>query len=110
MIGGAGNDSFVFNTAFGATNIDRITDFNVVDDGIWIDDAIATGLARGLLVATAFAANADGLATDGLDRIIYETDTGNLYFDADGSGAAARVQFARLTANLALTNADFFVF
>lgn len=48
--------------------------------------------------------------TDAFDRIMYETDTGRLYFDADGSGAGACVQFATLAANLALTSADFFVF
>jgi serralysin len=44
------------------------------------------------------------------DRIIYETDTGRLFFDADGNGAAAKVQFATIGANLAVTSADFFVF
>ena len=110
MTGGAGNDIFVFNTAPGAGNIDRITDFNVADDTIRLDDAIFTGLAIGRLAATAFAANITGLARTVSDRIMYETDTGRLYFDSDGVGGAARVQFATLSAGLALTNEDFFVF
>lgn len=110
MIGGAGNDTFVFNTALGAGSVDRITDFSVLDDTIRLDDAKFVGLATGNLAESAFAANLTGRATDGLDRIIYETDTGRLYFDADGSGAGARVHFATLSASLALTNADFFVF
>ncbi|MDZ4134386.1 MAG: calcium-binding protein [Paracoccaceae bacterium] len=108
--GGRGADTFVFNTALGAGNIDWITDFSVVDDTIRLENAIFTGLANGVLSAGAFVANATGLAADALDRIIYETDTGFLFFDADGTGAGARVQFATLTANIALTNADFVVF
>jgi Ca2+-binding RTX toxin-like protein len=67
-------------------------------------------LPTGRLAASAFAANLTGAASDGRDRIIYETDTGRLYFDADGSGAGARVHFATLTADLALSGGDFFVF
>ena len=110
MIGGAVTDTFVFNSALGSGNVDRIRDFNVADDTIRLDDAVFVGLARGTLSASAFAANVTGRATDALDRIIYETDTGRLYFDADGSGAGARVHFATLSASLALTSADFFVF
>lgn len=110
LTGGAGSDSFVFSTARSATNIDRITDFNRAADTIRLDDLVFAGVAKGTLVASAFAANATGAATDALDRVIYETDTGRLYFDADGNGTGARVQFATLTANLVLTNADFFVF
>ncbi|EEW24470.1 S8 family serine peptidase [Rhodobacter ferrooxidans] len=109
LTGGTGADTFIFNTALGATNIDRITDFSVVDDTIRLENAIFTGLANGALAVSAFAANLTGLATDALDRIIYETDTGRLMFDADGSGAGAGVQFGVLTAGLALTNVDFFV-
>ena len=110
MIGGAGNDTFVFNTALGAGNVDRITDFSVPDDSLRLNDAVFVGLATGDLAATAFAANRTGRATDALDRIIYERDTGRLYFDADGSGEGARVHFATLSAGLTLTSADFFVF
>ena len=109
LVGGIGSDAFVFNTALSAGNIDRVTDFSVVDDTIRLENAIFTGLANGVLTAAAFVANATGLAGDASDRIIFETDTGNLFFDADGTGAAARVQFAHLNAGLALTNADFLV-
>ncbi|MDO9527498.1 MAG: proprotein convertase P-domain-containing protein, partial [Gemmobacter sp.] len=110
LIGGAGNDTFVFNTALGVGNIDQITDFNVVDDIISLDDAIFLGLTTGTLAASAFAASASGQAATASDRIIYETDTGRLHYDSDGVGGATRIHFATLTAGLALTNADFFVF
>ena len=64
---------------------------------------------RSVLTAAAFVANATGLAGDASDRIIYETGTGNLFFDADGTGVGARVQFAVLNPGLSLTNTDFLV-
>ena len=110
LLGGAGNDSFVFSTPLSAANIDRITDYNVAADTMRLDDLVFAGLSTGLLGASAFAVNLTGAATDALDRIIYESDTGRLFFDADGSAAGLRVQFAVLAANLSLTNSDFVVF
>lgn len=110
LFGGAGRDSFVFSTVPGAGNIDQISDVSAVDDTIRLDDAVFLGLGSGVLAASAFAANATGLAVDATDRIIYEPDTGRLFFDSDGVGGAAAVQFAKLTAGLALTSADFIVF
>ncbi|OZB19801.1 MAG: hypothetical protein B7X55_02395 [Rhodobacterales bacterium 34-62-10] len=115
MRGGEGSDTFVFNTALGATNVDRINDFNVMEDIVWLEDAVfvgllSGGLMSGRLASTAFAANPGGSATDAQDRIIYETDTGRLSFDADGSGAGAQVHFATLSPNLILTSEDVFVF
>ena len=109
LTGNSGEDVFVFDKALGATNIDRITDFAVIDDTIRLENAVFTGVSPGTLSGLAFVANLAGTATDALDRIIYEIDTGKLFFDADGTGLGARVHFATLDANLALTRADFFV-
>ncbi|MCV9998563.1 hypothetical protein OE766_09915 [Pararhizobium sp. YC-54] len=112
LTGGSGNDTFVFDTALNAaTNVDTITDYNVAADTIRLENGIFTALtATGVLTAAAFVKNATGLAADSSDRIVYETDTGKLFYDQDGNGAAfAGVQFAKLAAGLALTNADFFV-
>ncbi len=110
LTGGTGADQFVFNTAPGTSSVDRITDYNVVADTIQLENAVFTGLRGGTLAAAAFVKNTSGNAADARDRIIYESDTGKLYFDKDGTGSAAKVHFATLDANLALTNADFFVF
>ena len=121
LTGGGGQDVFIFNSTLDATNnVDTITDFGVDDhgndpgnynwdDAIWLDDAVFTALSLGALAAAAFKDLADG-AKDADDRIIYNSATGNLYYDADGSEAAfGNVKFANI-ANLAeLTAADFVV-
>lgn len=109
LTGGAGADRFVFNTALSATNIDRITDFAAGTDQIRLENAVFSGLAAGSLAANRFVSNATGDATSTGQRVIYDNVTGKLYFDVDGSGAGAAVQFATLSAGLALTNSDFFV-
>lgn len=116
LTGGAGKDMFRFDAPLNTVkvaNIDTITDFNVVDDTIQLDDAIFTKLAKanvaGNIIADSFRANATGLAQDADDRLIYETDTGKLFYDADGIGAGAGVQIALMGTNLSLTSADFVV-
>ncbi|MFI0843497.1 hypothetical protein [Mesorhizobium sp. IMUNJ 23232] len=106
-LGGA--DTFVFTTAIGDGNVDTVLDFSVPDDRLLLSDAIFTALNTGTLSAAAFRANTTGLAQDGSDRIIYETDTGQIFYDADGTGAAAGIHFVTIIAGLALTNADFSV-
>jgi Ca2+-binding RTX toxin-like protein len=108
--GDAGKDSFVFNTKLGASNVDTIQDFVVVDDTIRLDNAIFTKIV-GLNTMTAdqFVKNTTGNAADAKDRIIYETDTGNIYYDADGSGSGAKVLFAKVSVGLAMTEKDFYI-
>ena len=106
MTGGGGADYFLFGSALGAGNVDRIIDFTVVDDTIRLDDSVFTGLAVGPLAAGAFYIGA--AAHDASDRIIYNSTTRALFFDRDGTGGTyAAVQFATLGTGLALTNGDF---
>jgi hypothetical protein len=109
LAGGLGQDSFEFDAPLdAATNVDRITDFNPPDDVIRLEGAVFPTLTpAGTLKASAFlAASAAG---DLSDRILYDPATGALRYDADGTGAAAPVRFATLSAGLAVTNADFTV-
>ena len=50
-------------------------------------------------------------AGDANDFIIYNTTSGDLYYDADGSGAAATIQISLIgtSTHAPLTNADFVV-
>ena len=113
LTGGLGKDTFVFNTALNAiSNKDTITDFNVFDDTIQLENAIFTKLtALGTLATSYFCANATGIAADSNDFICYNTATGVLSYDADGSGSGASVAFAVLgnSVHPALTAADFVV-
>jgi Ca2+-binding RTX toxin-like protein len=110
MTGGQGRDVFVFSTGLAATNVDTITDFVSGVDRIHLDDAIFAGLAAGTLSAGAFAANASGTAVDASDRILFNTVTGEVFLDTDGTGGAAAVRFAVLSPAAAIAAADFFVF
>lgn len=102
-----GADTFVFSTALGGANVDRISDFAVGVDKIELSSGIFTGLGAGALPASAFVQGTQ--AADGDDRIIYDTSTGNLWFDADGSGSGAAVQFARVASGLNISASDFVV-
>jgi len=98
--GGGGNDTFVFDTALNAaTNVDTVTDFEANgNDHIALDATIFNQLSVSAPLAAAnFVSNAGGTAVDGNDYVLYDTDTGNLYYDQDGSGAGARLLFAKLT-------------
>ncbi len=102
LTGGAGNDIFYFDTALNAaTNVDTITDFNAnTGDRIHLDDDIFSAFLVGAdttLAAANFRASSGGNAADSNDFILYDTATGNLFYDADGSGAGAKVLFATLT-------------
>jgi serralysin len=105
--GNAGADTFVFSTALGASNVDKISDFAAADDTVQLSKAVFAALTTGGLAATAFVANTAGVAMDASDRIIYDTDSGALFYDADGNGAGTKVQFATLTTHPTITAADF---
>ena len=110
LTGGAGADDFIFNTALGATNIDGITDFVAGLDDMLLRDTMFAGIGIGALAANEFHAGASGQAQTVNTRIIYETDNGNLWYDADGTGGILRVQFGDLAAGLGITAGDFAVF
>ncbi|WP_376705444.1 calcium-binding protein [Mesorhizobium sp. ISC25] len=107
LTGNGGNDAFVFNSALGAGNIDRITDFNKLQDKIQLDDAVFAGLKLGGLSSDAFFAGT--AAHDSSDHIIYNSSTGALSFDSDGIGGAAQIQFATLSPGLSLAAGSFLV-
>lgn len=120
LLGGAGNDSltggdgsdiFCFNTALNATNNrDTVTDFVAAVDRIQLENSIFVSLtATGILSSDNFIANASGAPMDGDDFILYNSNTGALFYDADGNGPGLRIQFATLVGHPAISNMDFMV-
>jgi Ca2+-binding RTX toxin-like protein len=106
LTGGAGQDRFRFNRK--QQGIDRVTDFSVVDDTlVFLGRDFKSGLKVGVLQVDQLQLGARAL--DGSDRLIYDGQTGGLFFDADGSGSGRQVQLARLAKGLSLTVQDFVV-
>ena len=108
IVTGTGFDTILFNSPLGIANFDRVTDFAPAFDTMHLENAFFTGLTQGaFLPASAFVIGA--VAADATDRIIYNSGTGNLFFDQDGLGGVAQVLFADLASGLAMTANDFFV-
>jgi Ca2+-binding RTX toxin-like protein len=117
--GGAGNDRltggldsadyFRFTTAI-KSNIDTITDFVSGTDKIQLDDAIFTRFAGISVQSTHLvvgSSTVDVKATQLDDYLLYNTSTGQLYYDADGNGKGNALQFATLVGVATLTVDDF---
>jgi Ca2+-binding RTX toxin-like protein len=107
LTGNSGKDVFAFEAKLNrSTNVDTITDFSVRDDTILLFSEIFTKAGKqGVLKSGAFYRGAT--AHDSSDRIIHDKATGALYYDPDGTGAAAQIKFAQLKAGLSLTYKDF---
>ena len=114
LAGGTGADRFLFDTALNSTtNRDTLTDFSYTQgDKFNLDNDIFTKLAyTGTLLSGNFAKNTYGNAVDSNDYLLYSTASRTLYYDADGSGAGAKVAFALLsgTSQTNLIASDFTV-
>ena len=108
LTGNLGSDTFVLKSTF--ANRDTITDFNPVDDTLEISAAeFGAGLAAGALPAARFVSNTTGLAGDANDRFIYNSDTGELFFDSNGTGAGGSRLIATFSNHAALTAADILI-
>lgn len=91
LTGGTGADRFVFRETPYNTNYDRIFGFVSGTDAIWLDEEVFAN------------AGAPG-------RITYDTANGNLYYDADGSGAGRAMLIGILHGAPALAASDIVVF
>ena len=107
LTGGAGADSFVFGPD---TSGEPITDFSSGSDTIRLDAATRPALgASGDFTAGDARFFSGAGATSGQDtsdRVIYNTTTGDLWYDADGSGSGTSVLIATLQGTPALVATD----
>jgi Ca2+-binding RTX toxin-like protein len=107
LSGGPGSDTFIFSTKLGTGNIDRITDFEVGSDGIWLSTSVFDMLPVGPLPAEYFHRGAK--AADKDDYIVYDAKRGVLIYDKNGSGKGGEQVFAKLNKNTDLHNSDVYV-
>ncbi|MBO1907429.1 calcium-binding protein [Microvirga sp. 3-52] len=115
LTGGTGQDVFVFDKKLSKTNAlnkkqnnDKITDFSVIDDTVWLAKGAFKALSKkGVLAKKEFHIGTK--AHDGNDHVIYNKKSGALYYDADGTGAKEAIQVAALSRNLKMNEKDFFV-
>ncbi|MEE1654904.1 calcium-binding protein [Microvirga sp. CF3062] len=120
LSGGSAADVFQFDAVLGAGNVDTLADFSAAEgdkialethmfrafpDVAFVETTYGSYYVNHLLKASAFGLG--GWATTSAQRIVYNQATGGLFYDADGTGAAAQVQFAQLTAGTALSAANF---
>lgn len=106
-----GHDAFVIDSADLAASADVILDFTQGVDTISLDmtgTGLFDGLAAGAVPDSVFKLKGQALEAD--DRLIYDGSTGQIAYDADGSGSAAAVVFATLANHPGLSAADFWVF
>ncbi|MBZ6077521.1 calcium-binding protein [Microvirga puerhi] len=113
LSGGTGRDIFVFDTNPKTKgNTDKILDFNVKDDSIYLENKYFKIGSKGTLAKPAALSSkmfyVGAKAHDKDDRIIYDKKKGVLYYDDDGSGSHKAVVFATLSKNLKMTYHDFF--
>ncbi len=95
--GGPGKDKFLYREAPSA---DKILDFQSGLDVIRLDDAVFTKLPAGAVpagrVQIGTDAEVDATSGDSNDRLKYETDTGKLFYDANGPNAGGLKLIATL--------------
>jgi Ca2+-binding RTX toxin-like protein len=108
LTGGAGSDKFTFNNR--NEEIDTITDFlSSQGDKITVS---AAGFGGGLAAGVEITAAQFVLGTTALNasnRFIYNTITGGLFFDGDGTGTLAAIQIATLSSKPTLTASNILV-
>lgn len=108
LTGNGGNDVFGFNEA-GSANADTIADFSA-GDRIGLASTEDTGFFVGL--GATFDSNefvAGTVATEAHAQIVYNQASGQIFYDADGTGAGAAALVATIGAGTQLGFNDFTV-
>ena len=124
LTGGDGNDTFIFSQGIkGNKNIDTVKDFVHGQDKIYLSADIFTKLAA----AVGFASGNESLSLAKLDShylvsaakvkavdtssyLLYDTKTGVLAYDEDGSGKLAASSFVTLIGKPMITLDDLWIY
>jgi len=108
LVGGSGADTFYFDTTPSTSNLDTISDFKLSEgDRLAFDLKVfkaLSGAAGNALSTAQFESGAKlAAATKAATRIVYDSSSGSVYYDADGAGGAAAVKVAAIGTKPALT-------
>ncbi|WP_298964639.1 calcium-binding protein [uncultured Methylobacterium sp.] len=95
LTGGAAGDRFVFTSV--SPQFDTISDFDRLQGDRIVLASAAFGGLTGLTAGTSFIAKGAPMATQSGPTVLYDTGTGLLSYDADGTGAGAATRIATLT-------------
>jgi serralysin len=116
LVGGFGRDHFVFNDApnpalgGAAATADVVQDFRSGTDELVFDDNVFPTIGpAGEYVrndSRFYAASGAAAGHDATDRVVYNTSTGDLYYDPDGSGDAPAQIIATLQSHPTIAATD----
>jgi Ca2+-binding RTX toxin-like protein len=110
LTGGSGADTFIFDVLTTTSNKDTVKDFVSGTDRIELSTSAFSGLAGyglGQLDASELVIGS-GARTPS-QHLIYDSKTGTLMYDADGSGSGAAITIAVLTGHPSLSASDIFL-
>jgi Ca2+-binding RTX toxin-like protein len=119
LSGGDGRDAFIFDAKIAKKNADRIADFTVGADAVWLENALFKSNktlyraikkgkeAHPLHMSKKFVAMGHH-AKDGNDYFILDRKKGVLSYDADGSGAHKAIEIATFKKGLKMSYHDLF--
>lgn len=107
LAGHNGSDGFVLANNSGSQ--DEIVDFVSGTDQLLLLSRLFGNLALGALEPEHFVSNAKGLAKERDDRLIYDTTSGELFYDANGSRAGGSELIAVFNNLAAPQSSDFLV-
>ena len=103
----------MFSTRPRKNEIDKILDFKVKDDGIWLDDAVFRKLGKGTEAvpsrSTRRSSPSARMRATRTTTSIYDPAKKTLFYDADGSGHGAAVAIVAFSLKQKLTVADLLV-
>jgi hypothetical protein len=108
LTGGPGTDHFVFDAAL-TGQVEKITNFNPNLDRFVLSDTDFAGIGTIGHPLAAADFHIGGHATKAWQHIIYNPNTGFLFYDSDGNGPSAQIHFATIGTHLAMTHTDFLV-
>ena len=100
LTGGGGSDTFVYNSP--ADQLDSITDFAGDDLLQFSASGFGGGLAEGISLTAqdsttgVFVANTDPISMGSSANFLHNTSTGDISFDADGTGIGTAVSILNL--------------